>query len=505
MSIIEEFLEHQNLPNSDREQIEQIIQNFSKAGDDRSQLSIIANSADTLTLEKRYVPALNIARNSVLPCDVLVCPVGFRPAPLLLIALILKPKQLYLVHSSDSRRQAESVRDDPDIQLLGLNPDKDIHLRQVDLTSAPDNYDVIREVVQKHSREQIIVDISGGIKVMGVSLAAAAFWQRLPVVYLFGEEVQGIIKPFTEQLTILQNPYSHFGDTEFILLSALFNTHNYDAALKICLSLRESVGDVATLGTLDILGELIEIYRDWDSFTHSQWEDSQQRKIATRFRVLIGKFDRLDLNLIPLPLLKSNLLFLERIEQSWQANKRNIADEHRLIDILCGAERRAKQGKYDDAVARLYRCLEMSATIFLVRDWGLENPRNPNMSKLTTNMGGYDKLRQKFQQLAGYELPKTLGLNDQMMLLKIGGQHREINGTYEKMATGSPSLMEWRNRSTLAHGTVPVTQAVYQQFFHLTKDVVSRVVAKKEFKNLTNQATHPQLNFQKTGMQKEPK
>lgn len=339
---------------------------------------------------------------------------------------------------------------------------------------------------------------------MGVSLAAAAFWQRLPVVYLFGEEVQGIIKPFTEQLTFLQNPYSHFGDTEFILLSTLFNTHNYDAALKICLSLRDSVGDVATLGTLDILAELIEIYRDWDSFTHSQWEDSQQRKIATRFRVLIGKLDRLDLSLIPLPLLKSNLLFLEKIEQSWQANKRNITDEYRLIDILCGAERRAKQGKYDDAVARLYRCLEMSATIFLVRDWELENPRTPKLSKLVTHAGSDDELRQRFKQSAGYELPRMLGLNDQMMLLKIGGQHREISGIYEKMTIGSnPSLMEWRNRSTLAHGTVPVTQAVYQEFFHLTKDVVSRVVAKKKFNELTTQATHPQLNFQKTGMQKE--
>lgn len=500
MTMIEEFLKQQSLPNSDREQVEQIIQNFSKAGTDRSQLSIIANSPDTLTLEKRYVPTLNIARNSILPCDVLVCPVGFRPAPVLLIVLILKPKQLYLVHSTDSRRQAESVRDDPDIQLLGLNPDKDIHLRQVDLTSAPDNYDVIREVVQKHSRERIIVDISGGIKVMGVSLAAAAFWQRLPVVYLFGEEVQGIIKPFTEQLTFLQNPYSHFGDTEFTLLSALFNTHNYDAALKICLSLRESVGDVATLGTLDILGELIEIYRDWDGFIHSQWEDSQERRIATRLRVLTGKIDRLGLNLIPLTLLKDNLLFLERIEHSWQADKRNIADEPRLIDILCGAERRAKQGKYDDAVARLYRCLEMSATIFLTREWELGNPRNPNFNKLTASLGGYDQLRQKFRQAAGYELPKVLGLNDQMMLLKIGGQHPEISGIYEKMTSGSPSLMEWRNRSTLAHGTVPVTHAVYQQIYQITRDVVSRVVGKKEFKKLNNQATHPQLNFKNTSL-----
>lgn len=495
MSTIEELITTQNIQAEDRAKIEKILGNFSAAGADRTQLSSIANSPDTLALEKKYVPSLN-ARSAIPLCDVLVCPVGFRPAPVLLITLILKPKQLYLVHSSESRRQAENVRDDPDIQLLGLDPDRHIHLRSVDLTSAPDSYDVIREVVQKHSHDQIMVDISGGIKVMGVSLAAAAFWQRLPVVYLFGEEVNGIIKPFTEQLTFLQNPYDHFGDSEFKLLKAFFDAHNYDAALNICILLRDTVGDVSTLGMLDILEEFVRLYRDWDAFVHSQSDDSADRKLATRLRVIIGKMDRLNVPLASKQQLQLNLDFLQKIEETWQANKRNLSDRYRLIDVFCAAQRRAKAGKYDEAVARLYRCLEMSATVALIEDWKIDNPRKPDFSELAKAVGGQKNLQQAFQKIARYELPTgALGLNDQMALLMVGrsSKHQSMCGIY--MGMKNSDLMEHRNRSTLAHGTIPVPASVYEQFNKKTRDIISWIVGKDQVDHLIQQAMHPQLTL----------
>lgn len=494
MAIDQDWVE--KIAPEDQETVQQILTAFSNPTIERSELDRLANAPQTLALEKKYVPQLKQNRLPLMNCEVLVCPVGFRPAPVLLIILILKPKMVYLLHSSDSRRYAEMIRDDPDIQHLGLSPDQDVHLKEISLTNAPDNYEVIRTIVQQSPKQQVVVDITGGVKVMGVSLAAAAFWQRLPVIYLLGEEIKGIIKPFTEQLYLLQNPYDHFGDTEFKLLKGFFDSHNYDAALNICTSLRDSVGDVSTLGKLDILAEFIQVYRDWDAFSHSGWEAHENRKLATRLRVLIGKMNRFGLSLADPARLQGNLAFLEKIETLWQPNQRNLADPYRLIDIFCAAQRRAKAGKYDDAVARLYRCLEMSATILLVEDWEILTPKKPNLQKLAAAIGGEEQLQEKFRQLAQYELPAGgLGLNDQMSLLMAGDlkKHKQLTGIYTGMKNGD--LIEHRNRSTLAHGTVPVSEPIYQQFCQKTKTILSWVVGQEDLTSLLQQATHPELTL----------
>lgn len=40
-------------------------------------------------------------------------------------------------------------------------------------------------------------------------------------------------------------------------------------------------------------------------------------------------------------------------------------------DLILNAERRAVQERYDDAVARLYRAVEMVAQVRLQSEWGL--------------------------------------------------------------------------------------------------------------------------------------
>lgn len=480
----------------DRAAVKHILQSFDTPETDRNALTALANAPATLALEKKYVPRLNQDDLPVSVCEVLVCTVGLRPAPVILTTLMLKPKALYLFHSPDSRRHAEAVRDDPDMHGLGLDPDRDIHLAEISLTNAPQNYEALRSTVERAPNKQIVVDISGGVKVMGVSLAAAAFWQRLPVVYLLGEEIKGIIKPFSEALKLLQNPYDYFGDTEFKLLKGFFDTHNYDAALNICITLRDTVGDVSRLGMLDILEAFIRLYRDWDAFIHSQWEDVADRRLATRLRRLLDQMGRFDLSLAPLDQLRLNLQFLQQIERSWQPNQRDQSDLHRLVDIFCAAQRRAKAGKYDDAIARLYRCLEMSATILLVRDWAIGHPKKPDFKALQEAAGGEAALREKFRKIAGYELSnERLGLDAQMALLAVGGKHPTAAGVYKSMSSGQEDLMEHRNRSTLAHGTVPATELIYRRFCEKSRIIVEAVASKSLMADLIQQAAHPELTI----------
>ena len=167
-------------------------------------------------LEKRFV-AQNPAQRpgQGFSARSLVCSVGMRPQPVILSVLLLQPTKVYLLHSQESRLMAEQIRDDPYVQNLGLHPTQDIVLRTISLTDTPENYGHLQRIVNENPDRELVVDISGGVKVMGVSLAAAAaFWLRIPVIYQFGEEIAGIVKPLYEKLTQLQNPFVYFGSTE---------------------------------------------------------------------------------------------------------------------------------------------------------------------------------------------------------------------------------------------------------------------------------------------------
>lgn len=486
------------LSGPETDQLRTCLALFETSKPSRSELAQLAGDATISHLEKRFLPeSPDQLVEAGLRHRVLIASVGLRPMPVVLSTLILQPIRLYLLHSQDSRRMAESIRDDPAVQALGLDPTEDILLREISLTDAPQNYGVLQQIVRENQGQQIVVDVSGGVKVMGVALATAAFWLRLPVVYLLGKEVEGIIQPFSERITRLQNPFVYFGSSEMRSIAELFGLGDYDAALRVCHSLRDTVGDVQTLGMLDILIEFVELYRDWDLFAHSRADDGPDRKLATRMRVVQGKMRRLGLNFADEKALTGNLAFLESLENTWEKAKRNNSEKHRLTDILAAAQRRASAGKYDDAVARCYRCLEMAASICLGRDCHLGDPKEPDLSHFVELLGSKEELQRRFLQKARYSLSldtkRSLGLKDQMVLLSLSkdSMHRAVSGIFDGMERDG--LMEVRNRSTLAHGTVPVSKAEYEQYEKLTRDIVERVFPKGELAELLTRATHPSL------------
>lgn len=475
--------------------LQDCIAAFEAPNPDRTLLSRKVDSVQKL--EKQFVPQNPTQLSDpILKERILVATVGFRELPVILTTLILRPAKLYLLHSSESRGAAEKVRDDPYVQAIGLHPTQDVILREISLVDAPTNYAMLQKILDENSRREMVVDISGGVKVMGTSLAAAAFWLRIPVVYLLGDEVNGIIKPFSERLMSLINPFIYFGSAELRSLKDLFSVGEYDAALALTQNLRNTVGDVQTLGKFELLDEFIQLYRDWDSFKHSNFEETEIRKLATRLRVVTGKMNRFSAVFAQQTQIEANLKFLIKLEETWKSAERNNSELYRLVDIYVAAQRRAKAGKYDDAVARLYRCLEMGASICLVRDCGIDNVQNPNWAEFSKLTGSIEQLQVEFEKKARYplRLDAKLGLKDQMTLLQFtkNKAHKRISDIYQGMEGGH--LMEKRNRSILAHGTVPVSKQEFEQFHQKTLLILQDVVG-ESFDSLQKQATHPDLEI----------
>ena len=279
-----------------------------KTDPDRNLLKEVARSL--FNLEKRYVPCLNQEVAKDLDCSVMVSTVGLVKQPIILTILSLVPRKVHLLHTEGSEQAARQVAADSQVQQLGLRLGETLHLHRFSETDATANYRVVLDDILAHidpETERVVVDPTGGRKIMGVSLSTVAFWHRLPMVYLNNQELRpGIIWPFSERICPIRNPYDYFGDPDLRLIGDFYARHDYDAAIRACDQLLRIVGDPHVYARLRVVKDLIEVYRDWDVFAHSDWSDTLQRRLAQRLGEVKQTIERLNLSLVDVEQLEQN-------------------------------------------------------------------------------------------------------------------------------------------------------------------------------------------------------
>jgi CRISPR-associated protein (TIGR02710 family) len=150
------------------------------------------------------------------------------------------------------------------------------------------------------------------------------------------------------------------------------------------------------------------------------------------------------------------LKIISKIKDNLSAlNKLKENDEMATIfDLHSNALRRMSENRFDDALARLYSCVER-ITQHQLKLYGIET-KNPNLSKLDM------KIIEKFKQQIGF-LPVELELkkNAYLLLLLDDPIGKEVEKIKYKTFIG---LVGIRNNSILAHGTRPVTKEHFLNF-----------------------------------------
>jgi len=457
--------------------------------DDRNERREISN--ELFIYEKQCMPRHQAE------CDVLIMSVGMQMEPIILSILSIRPKKVFMLHTSGSKSTAEKVMIDPDIRSI----EAEFEFAEIDELNTAKNYRSLKGIVSKLSREKqikhIYVDPTGGRKTMGAMLGTFAFFYRIPMVYLRAEELKNLPVPFTGNICDIENPYTYYGDIELSILKKHFDNYAFDAAIVVCDELLNTVKDMALHTKFQVIKEFIGLYRDWDAFFHSRHyvnkaEREESANLARRLSdIFNGKVKRFGLEFVEKGIVEGNIEFLDRIEQNWRPGM-NLCDKFRLVDLLCNADRRAEQGKFDDATARLYRCLEMCSTIKL-EELGLKDVANPDYQVFAdTNGVSMDIIRKAFNA-DGKWLPDMLALNQQMTLLGLVDE--PIVSIYKGMMEGGDSLMNRRNRSVLAHGTNSIIQRDYDMFRKRTVTIISITVGKSEFNILSDKAMFPKLRL----------
>jgi CRISPR-associated protein (TIGR02710 family) len=214
-------------------------------------------------------------------------------------------------------------------------------------------------------------------------------------------------------------------------------------------------------------------YAAWDAFDYRQgWNKLQEAKKSLEMATLFGGPPGLKALLAGL---KSNLPFLEKIAMGSQEVKPEL-----FLDLLANARRRALHDqRYEDAVVRVYRALEVLAQVGLFQKGIRSSAVDP--SKLPEN------LREEYvRRYTGETDGKiAIGVIPAFRLLK--GMGDDLGERFESQWNNIRALLEARGGAVLGHGFGTVNPERYQQLFDVVLKISGRrieeipVFARMEF------------------------
>lgn len=382
----------------------------------------------------------------------LIATVGGSPEPIVATLLKWRPARTIFIASPETRSK---VSDEimPGVQANGW-PDFDAGRWVIEEISDAQDYSAIVARMNRvencvtrwktdNPDAEVLADITGGTKPMSCALAsAAARWPACKITYVGGAERNkngvGIVVTGKEQIVESPNPWEALGRPVLDLALALLRKNSSAAATALLKEALPKIQDACRKAEVSAFASLAEALAEWERFSHKSALNklTELSKHANNLEAVLG-YDFA-------PSIKRAKSHLESITNA-PAGTPGI---DLTLDLLANAQRRIREGRYDDAVARLYRAIAAFAQAKL-HEHGFADTASMPLAQVPEPLHSEWKSRAENDTL-------KLGLQDGYRLLDILGD--EAADRFKRLELDHPqrSLLVTRNSSILAHGYAPV-------------------------------------------------
>ena len=296
--------------------------------------------------------------------------------------------------------------------------------------------------------ERVYVDITGGTKAMSSALALAGVEYCNDFTYIGGEEREagtGRVLAGSEQVIRSANPWNTYAVRDLERANQLLREGQADTASAVLQAAAQKC-DASLKRRLSAFAALAEALGCSDRF-----------EFAKAVNIFRGRRDNLELSL-DYPLFRK----LDDLGRHWEAIRNQVRDDKQtpgretLLELFANAERRAGQGRYDDAVGRLYRAVELRGQQLVKLAFGAElgKARRDDFPPASR-----DAAQAKFGEpdpSGHYEL--SLARLFQALEFSDDAELRAQAGRYDAKLS---RCLQDRNSSLLAHGVKPVTKGSF--------------------------------------------
>jgi CRISPR-associated protein (TIGR02710 family) len=397
------------------------------------------------------------------PSFLLVTTVGGSPAAIAAGILHVKPERVLFVCSPETRASVEqpSGRGDPAILDLVRQDGFEVPPGSYDIIEIPDAQDLeglvqkarreieplIREWVKHSGQHRVVVDFTGGTKCMSAGIVLASLDWPCHWQYVGGTERTkggiGIVVNGKEQIVNPRNPWDTLAWRHVLRAAALFDEGQTGGAVSVLEGALRQTEPGRLKRALSALLQFCRIYHEWDAFRH---EDAL--KAAGDFRgsvdtlsffISTGRVDEFDRRV------SSDVRVLEALRSGADGN------ELLLADIFSNGLRRLHERRFDDAVARFYRCVEGLAQLALASH-GIGSTAEVPVQAIP------EPLRSEWRVEEGQET-LALPLYRSFQLLHALGDDLGCRFFKSHLADSRKSPLQARNHSILAHGFHAVSEA----------------------------------------------
>ena len=396
----------------------------------------------------------------------LIVTIGKATEPTIKRIKSLNPDLVYFIHSKKSKENS--------LFIIEETNHKNYRFKLLDdYESVDDAFLKASECINELKKEDynIITDFTVGTKPMTAGLVMASIEHGCQYKYLgeadenSREDDLGLVMSGFEKNKDQENPYEKYAINEFRSGREFFDKYQFSASLEnfsnASLKLNES--DLKTRSDLFI--KLVEFYDTWDKFN----DDKLKKDLNDIFSEINGNSSLKEYFTLEIPnfyrQMKNNLEFL--------AKKDNPM--YYLPDLLNNAQRRISEGKYDDAVARLYRALELIGQLQLLKFRIIDEN---TLKEKKTFLVDKEKLKKKASKKALGKIDiwnpvgwkhtnkkylEKMDLSGDYSLLNILSQEKrndlEISSQdLYKFYLNIDLRVKLRNKSILAHGLNPLNE-----------------------------------------------
>ena len=248
--------------------------------------------------------------------------------------------------------------------------------------------------------------------------------------------VNGIVVKGTEEINS-QNLYLVYDDLMITKIKELFNSNRFEAGKVL-------VDDITD--TNESKSVYIRLFDAYSAFDCVDYVSALEYFDVKEFSIMWPELEKT---------FQMNVKALNIINM--QSHK--LKCFYVLASMLNNARRRFEEHKYDDAIARLYRSLELIAQIRL-KDYGIKTSDvDDNLLEGKVSDDYLNELRHTRDRKSGRI---KIGLTQDYNLLNELGD--ELGVFYEENEKTIQNSLKYRNQSILAHGLSSLDGEQYEEF-----------------------------------------
>lgn len=375
--------------------------------------------------------------------------------------------------ASDTSRQTI-----PFIEEL-FNKDGDDFVQDKDYQIVPleaiDDFNTCFEIFELKIRElenditheyQIIMDYTSGTKTMSAAMACCGMFYKRDLISVGGDRSGGEVSRGTETVNY-QNIYKIYDRFALKRIKQYFNSYRYIEAVDILDGIISSIIDKESFVNL------CNAYYRWDIM------DFENASLyLNKVEVTLPEFIEIREKV------KKNKKALSIILHS---RAEHLKNSYILACLINNSLRKAEEYNYDDAIARLYRSLELIAQTRLSKykikssDVDISILSDKNVSE------EFIAELKKIEENGTIKIGLTM---DYLLLNELGDQ---LGKYYVQNESKIKGLIIKRNESILAHGLESQTKEDFDQFYEMVSELMYKL--DKSMNRLLDETKFPMFDL----------